>query len=55
MMLPRLLSIDINFGLLIDSFEVKLHDVGVGCGKRLAVLALAGLEPSATSTRSAFS
>ena len=50
-MLPSLLSIDIDLGLLIHTFEVEFHHLIAGCSERLPILSLAGLEPASAGAR----
>ena len=48
-MLSCFLSVDEDLSLLIDTLEVELHQFPLGCGKLLAILTFAALEPASAS------
>ena len=53
-MLSGLLPVDEDFGLLVDTLEVELHQFADGCLEAFAILALTCGIPATTRASSAF-
>ena len=49
-MLPGFLAIDEYLGLLVNTLKVQFYYLALGCGKRLAIFALATRIPTAIGT-----
>ena len=53
-MLSGLLTIDEDFGMLVDTLKVKFYQFSVGGGEHLLVFAFATIKPSASSASGSF-